>query len=141
VKFSVESYSTRDLAAFGGFRWVLYAKGSELAETEFSFLVILAKSKPVQYKYSEAEKGSGVRSSVTTSKNLQIRAFCHTHPKSDTIGRFGNDDKENFRETIKIPELAGIASYLMNHFQEVRIARGLEDFPEGKPTTFKPYRG
>ena len=136
MKFSDIAYSTRDLAAFDGYRWIQYAKSAELAKTEFSFLVILAKSKPVYYKYSEAETGSGVWSAVTASKNLQIRAFCHTHPNSDTVGVFGNDDMEKFRATIKIPELLGIAFYLMNRFSDVLIARGLEDFPAGKNTRF-----
>jgi hypothetical protein len=138
VDFSKIAYNLRDDAAFEGFRWIIQKTGSGWDKTEYAFLVILAKAKTVQYLYSIPETGSNVRSAVTASTDLRIRAFCHTHPESDTTGRFGNDDKENFKETIKIPALAGIAFYLMNHFQEVRIARALEDFPEGKSLPFKP---
>ena len=138
VDFSKIAYNLRDDAAFEGFRWIIQKTGSGWDKTEYAFLVILAKAKTVQYLYSIPEAGSNVRSAVTASTDLRIRAFCHTHPESDTTGRFGNDDKENFKETTKIPALAGIAFYLMNHFQEVRVARGLDDFPEGKSLPFKP---
>ena len=139
VNFSKTNYTGVDQAAFAGYCEILRTIGSGVDQKEYSFVVILQASKPVAYKYSIPEGGTNSLSSFkadTSSGNLKVRAFCHTHPKSDR-GDFGGDDKDHFRNAIKDASLQGIAFYLMNTFREVRIARALDDFPQGKPTSFK----
>ena len=136
------AYSTRDLAAYDGFRDILENHASELEKFEFSFVVILARNwKFVAYQYSKAERGSGVQATLQAPGNLPIRAFCHTHTSSgSTI--FGYDDKQLYYDIVKKHhELTGIAFYLMNYFRDVRIARGLQDFPAGNLLPFQPYKG
>jgi hypothetical protein len=137
------AYSTRDLAAFDGFRYILENRASELERFEFSFVVIMARNwKSVAYQYSIAERGSDVQATLQAARNLPIRAFCHTHTASGSK-IFGYDDKQKYYDQIKKHpvELTGVALYLMNYFRDVQIARGLEDLPEGKLLPFQSYKG
>ena len=137
------AYKTRDLAAYEGFRDVLENHASELGEFEFSFVVIFARNwKFVAYQYSKPEKGSNVEATVQAARNLPIRAFCHTHTASGSL-IFGYDDKQRYYDAIKKHpvELGGVAFYLMNYVRDVRIARSLEDLPDGKLLPFQPYKG
>jgi hypothetical protein len=137
MELSKIAYNGRDSAAFAGYRWIL-ARGPEWEKTEFGFFVILAKIKPLEYRYTIPETGSGVRVALSAPGDMKIRAFCHTHPKSDETGNFGSDDLDSFKKALKDDRLSGIAFYLMNRYKEVRIAQSVEQFLQGKSLDFKP---
>jgi hypothetical protein len=135
-KTSDIAYTTRDLAAFGGFCWVI-SHGKDWDKWEYGFFVLLTKSKPVEYRYSIPERGTETRAALGASKDDPIRAFCHTHPKSDTSGNldFGGDDKDLYKKAVKT--FPSIAFYLMNQFDEVRLAQSEQDFLPGRRLDFK----
>jgi hypothetical protein len=98
----------------------------------------LRKLNPLEYRYTIPETGSGVRVALSAPGDLKIRAFCHTHPKSDETGDFGSDDLDSFKKAIKDDRLSGVAFYLMNRYKEVRIAQSVEQFLRGRSLDFKP---
>ena len=133
-------YVTRDKAAMGGFLSVLNHHKTEWDKKEFGFFVVLVTDKAkVTYHYTEPEAGEGTRVKVVVPTGLNIRAFCHTHPKSDDSGDFGSDDLDTFKTLVK--KVSGIFFYLMNRYQELRYAQEAGDFLRGKPLKWEkvPY--
>ena len=113
-ELSKTAYNKLEEAAMCGFRWVL-ARGPEWERKEFGFWVILKADKKVAYHYTNPESGEGTRVKLRMPTGLNVRAFCHTHPKSDTTGDFGADDLDSFRQASKTA--SGISYFLMNPYQ------------------------
>jgi hypothetical protein len=116
---------------------------------EFGFFVVLkppsSGEKAVSYCFSEPKRygHTGVVANVNNEvpQGYFVRAFCHTHPHNDDVGKFGADDQRHFEEaTEKSP---GIVFYLMNKFREIRVAVNKSEFLMGREVEWqhKPPKG
>lgn len=132
IKLS-KSYDTRDDAAIGGFKRVLL-NSVQWKTQEFGFWVILqvvkagGKSVP-KYFYTEPEGGGSTGVTLTLPQGLMVRAHCHTHPHSVSTGDFGADDKASYQDLQKVRP--GVVFYLLNPYQEVRLAVDEKQFLAG----------
>lgn len=131
-----QPYDTRDRAAICGYRKVMIDSNAWHLK-EFGFWVILkAHGKEVKYHYSTPKSdGSNTNVKLKWPTGHIVRAFCHTHPKSISTGDFSADDLGQFRELLK--KGINIAFYLMNPYQEIRLAENETDFMQGKSVSWQ----
>jgi hypothetical protein len=104
---------------------------------EYNFVVVLvSKERKVTYHYSSPEAGSSHAAEITVPGGYDIRAYCHTHPKSISTGNFSTGDKANF---LKLHEKRPVVVwYLMNANLEIRLAATEKDFPAGRMVKWQP---
>jgi hypothetical protein len=59
---------------------------------------------------------------------LTGRAFCHNHPDNIADAGFGGSDGALYAQAVK--NGSTLVWYMMNKFDEVRVARSQADFPK-----------
>jgi hypothetical protein len=102
---------------------------------EFYFFVYLKSNhdRTFSYCFTDPQRAgpTEVEAQIEPPPGLIVRAFCHTHPHTDTSGQFGPDDKAHFLESRK--KIPGIVWYLRNAKNEIRFAVDESQFPAGTP--------
>ena len=126
-------FTSMNDAAKAGFKNV---KGNPLRHSiEFAFWVVI---KPIPGKmptfcFTEPQTSNEhtmVKLAAPPGLRDKIRAFCHTHPRSQTSGDdFGNADKLNFQKSRKF--FPTLAWYLLNPSDQIRFANDEKQFPAG----------
>jgi hypothetical protein len=106
---------------------------------EYAFVVAL-KREDRSYCYTEPQTSSSLS---YVNLNIELppglywpRAFCHNHPDNIADPGFGSSDGRLFAEAVK--NGSTLVWYLMNKFNEIRVAQSQSDFPNGKVTKLKP---
>ena len=91
------------------------------------------------YCYTEPKTSSSV-SYVTLNielpPGLTSRAFCHNHPDNIADAGFGSGDGASYAAAVK--NGSTLVWYMMNKFDEIRVAQSQADFPNGRVTKLKP---
>jgi hypothetical protein len=127
-------YTSMTDAAKAGFKNVINEKPLRHSY-EFAFWVVLKPNpgKAATYCFTEPQT-SNEHTTVTLaappSLRDNIRAFCHTHPRSQTSGEdFGDDDKERFQTSRKF--FPTLHWYLLTPSDQIRYANDENQFPAG----------
>ena len=131
-----------------------YKQIEDAVEAGFGHIRRMGDSNKKEYAFVVALKIQGTRSSYcytgpTTSSaqnyvNLNIelpaglagRAFCHNHPDNIADAGFGSDDGAAYAAAVK--NGSTLVWYMLNKFNEIRVAQSQADFPSGRVTRFKP---
>ena len=105
---------------------------------EYAFVVAL-KIEDRAYCYTEPKTSSSpsyVKLNIELPPGLRSRAFCHNHPDNIEDAGFGSGDGGLYAEAVKNGSTS--VWYMMNKFNEIRVANSQADFPNGKVTKLKP---
>jgi hypothetical protein len=106
---------------------------------EYAFVVALKIAGTRSYCYTEPTTSSAqnyVNLNIELPAGLTGRAFCHNHPDNVADAGFGSDDGASYAAAVK--NGSTMVWYMMNKFNEIRVAQTQADFPPGRVTTFKP---
>jgi len=105
---------------------------------EYSFVVAL-KIANRSYCYTEPKTSGSltyVELNVELPPGLKSRAFCHNHTDIIEDAGFGSSDGGLYAQAVK--NGSTLVWYMMNRFQEIRVAQSQADFPSGTVTKLKP---
>jgi hypothetical protein len=107
---------------------------------EYAFVAALkVQGTSRSYCYSEPTTSNAqnyVNLNIELAAGLMGRAFCHNHPDNIADAGFGSDDAASYSAAAK--NGSTLVWYMMNKFNEIRVANSQSDFPGGKVTGFKP---
>lgn len=135
---STQSYATPDEAAMGGFLKVQGNNGYE--KIEYAFWVVLkVKNGKKLYHYTEPQTDNtphGV--SITIPHGHILRGYCHTHPDNIITGEYSWQDKQQFTELAK--KQYQLTFYMMNRYNEIRVAHTADDLVKGKTIPWKAVK-
>ena len=107
---------------------------------EYAFVVALKiEGTNRSYCYTEPKTSNSlsyVKLNIELPPGLWSRAFCHNHPDNIEDAGFGSSDGRSYAEAVKNGSTS--VWYMMNKFNEIRVAQSQADFPSGKVTKLKP---
>jgi hypothetical protein len=131
-------YERIEEAIEAGFGHVLRMGDSNAKE--YGFVVALKiEGKKRSYCYTEPKTSGSVthvQLNVALPRGLTGRAFCHNHPANIADPGFGSSDGRLYAEAAK--KGSTLVWYMMNKFNEIRVAQSQADFPSGKVTKLTP---
>ena len=109
-------------------------------KTEYAFVVALKiQGTNRSYCYSEPTTSRAqnyVNLNIKLAPGLVGRAFCHNHPDNIADAGFGSDDAASYSAAAK--NGSTLVWYMLNKFNEIRVAHSQADFPTGRVTGYKP---
>jgi len=109
-------------------------------KNEYAFVVALKiEGTNRSYCYTEPKTSSSisyVKLNIELPPGLTGRAFCHNHPDNIADAGFGSSDGGLYAQAVK--NGSTLVWYMMNKFDEIRVAHSQADFPNGTVTKLKP---